>query len=124
MAISQPLDVTLELRLMFWLLKGATRYPILWNIRQRAATVMDFPASEVAPRTMSAFPLCQNLLFASGKTSERNLGSPALRPSSLILSKVNSTTSGRWQKRQSSQDHTGFPWRDTTSYPIAGSLHG
>lgn len=34
---------------MFWALKGATRYPLSLNIRQRAVTTRLFPTSEAEP---------------------------------------------------------------------------
>ena len=56
MAISVPMRVALAFRLMFWLLNGATRCPFLCRILHIAATVTDFPASEVAPTTIMALP--------------------------------------------------------------------
>ncbi|OPZ58358.1 MAG: hypothetical protein BWY88_01067 [Synergistetes bacterium ADurb.Bin520] len=56
-AISSPCSVTTELSDMFWDLKGATVRPRLRRARQSAATMRDFPAPEVAPRTMIALAL-------------------------------------------------------------------
>ncbi len=51
MPISAPLFVTQELRLMFWDLKGATRYPRSDRRRQSAATRVLLPEWEVVPST-------------------------------------------------------------------------
>jgi hypothetical protein len=51
MPISAPDEVTQELRLMFWDLKGATRKPRSLRSRQMAATSVLLPECEVVPRT-------------------------------------------------------------------------
>jgi hypothetical protein len=51
MPISAPDEVTQELRLMFWDLKGATRRPRSLRRRQMAATSVLLPEWEVVPRT-------------------------------------------------------------------------
>ncbi len=49
--ISFPSEVTQELRLMFWDLKGATARPRFLRILQRAATMVLFPEWEVVRGT-------------------------------------------------------------------------
>ena len=104
MAISSPFAVTLEFRLMFCDLNGAQRYPLRRSILPRAATVMDLPASEVAPTTMMAFPRFQQASMLSLKTSIMPSWSPGAMPFSRILGNAYSTVRSRWMKRQSSHD--------------------
>jgi len=54
--ISAPSVVTMELSDMFWPLKGATDTPWRARSRQIPATMVDLPASDVVPHTMSAPP--------------------------------------------------------------------
>ena len=123
-AISEPERVTLEFRLMFWLLKGATRSPLLWRILQSAATVTDLPASEVAPTTISALPVRKNLSFADASMSAKR-GSPAsVMPRRSISESTNLTTGVRWMKRQSEQFQIFWPCLPTMKSPRSVSSHG
>ena len=47
--ISRPSLVMKELRAMFWLLKGATRYPSCMNTLHRPAATRLFPALDMVP---------------------------------------------------------------------------
>ena len=123
-AISYPLRVTLEFRLMFWDLNGATTSPLLWSILHIAATVMDLPASEVAPRTMMARPSLWNLPFASVRIPSilGSLGS--VMPAFFISDMTCLPTSGRWMKRQYVQSHRSEPLLDLRIWPRSSSMQG
>ena len=126
MDISWPALVTLEFRLMFWDLNGVTTNPLLASILHMAATVSDFPASDVAPRIISAFPSLKNLSLHSRNTS-LILGSlPSVMPSSPNLLKEYSTTSFLWLKRHCEQSHISLPLPllDSMLLPRSVSLQG
>ena len=123
-AISDPERVTLELRLMFWLLNGATRNPFLWRILHIAATVTDLPASDVAPTTMSARPGRKNLSLADARMSLKR-GSPAsVIPRRSISESTYFTTGVRWMNRQSEQFQSVLPRLPTRKSPRSVSSHG
>src|SRR4051812_27109338 len=68
--ISPPSTVTAELFDMFCALNGATDRPLRARSRQRPATTIDLPASEVVPATSSA-PLIFVAFLARAETTSR-----------------------------------------------------
>jgi hypothetical protein len=52
---------------IFWALKGATLYPLLLKIRQKAVAAMDLPTSLPVPKNMMALAISPSLLYLAKK---------------------------------------------------------